>query len=552
MPTYQKISADEAIAKRKDHMRETDRGSAVLKAMKAPASWDKTKRSARFVMTTQNVDRYGDVVVTEGVDTTEFEKNPVGLLFHNSRAWPVAQWSNLEKILTGRPKRLEGDFNLLPAGGPVPEVDQTEYMLANGAIRACSIGFVPNFDQVEAIRDDEGRWLGYRFNESELVECSICAVPANPQALVKMSDGDAKLARELVEDVLDNWAKSPAGILMPRSEFEAAYRTVTPETLTHVVKTPTPVEEQHNAADDLRDVPMDAVNRIAEREVVFVTEFVKDGAKFGGSIIAASKDAADKIARNRGLGETVIGWLVQMVKDAAPVTRRFDEEDETVEDKVETKTVATETPAAEIVEKAVDATVEAATAQELAAWSTATETGIKVDAKEWPAEAQFKQPMAKGLSRTGSKIAIKADNGEAEYQIIDVNADGIISAKLVSGRISASGGVVKETEPPTIVQAESILPRDKAPAAEEHQIGDVTIQLRVDTSQVDQEVSRLSGLFSGLGKQFSSLFVRGPKDVEERFIEPHFEEPAAPAPEAIAAAKARSAELRGRVAQHLK
>jgi phage head maturation protease len=226
MPMYKKISADEAQSRRQDQLRSTPKGDALVKAMKAPPSWNEDARSARFTMTTQQVDRYGDIVMTGGGDTTEFERNPVVLLFHSSRSWPVGNWANLEKKLLGRPPRLEGDAILLPPGGPVKEVDEAAWMLANGGIRACSIGFVPDWDEVEMILDDEGKptW-GYRFNKWELVECSICSVPANPGALAKMAEGDHRLAKELLEDVLDNWARTPEGLLMPRSEFEAAYRT---------------------------------------------------------------------------------------------------------------------------------------------------------------------------------------------------------------------------------------------------------------------------------------------------------------------------------------
>lgn len=255
---FKRVSGDEVQANRKDHLKETGRGVAVLKAAKAPASWDAGARSARFVMTTQQTDRYRDVVMTDGLDTTEFEKNPVGLLFHNSRDWPVAKWGNLEKTLKGRPPRMEGDFIMLPADAPArlgETIAETEWMLANGGIRACSIGFVPDWDNVEMILDDEGQWTyGYRFNKSELVECSICAVPANPGALVKSAGGDMKLAKELLEDILDNWVRSPAGLLMSRKDFEAQYRMTVEEIAAAPAKTSElPADEPAAAAEKLID-----------------------------------------------------------------------------------------------------------------------------------------------------------------------------------------------------------------------------------------------------------------------------------------------------------
>lgn len=218
------LSLDEIVSRRKDLA--SDKASLIA-IEKAPASWNAETRTARFVMSSQNVDRMGDIVVTDGLNIDEFMKNPVGLLFHDSRTWPIGKWENLEKHLSGRPKRLEGDLVLLPGGGPVKAIDEAEWMLANGGIRACSIGFVPNWDTAELIKTESGEWTGgIKWNQSELVECSVCAVPANPDALMRAADGNMRLAKALIEDVLDNWAKSPEGALLSRSDFEATYKVV--------------------------------------------------------------------------------------------------------------------------------------------------------------------------------------------------------------------------------------------------------------------------------------------------------------------------------------
>jgi hypothetical protein len=82
-----RISADEAFALRKDHLR----GGELLKVSSAPASWNSGARSARFIMTTQGRDRIGDVVVTAGLDISEFEKNPQALSGVSSRIRRVAR-----------------------------------------------------------------------------------------------------------------------------------------------------------------------------------------------------------------------------------------------------------------------------------------------------------------------------------------------------------------------------------------------------------------------------------------------------------------------------
>jgi hypothetical protein len=195
-----RISADEARALRKDHLR----GDALLKvAATAPASWSPAARSARFVMTKEIYDRYGDIVIVSGLDTSEFEMNPQAFLNHNSSSWPIGKWANLAKVRS-TPPRLEGDLVLGPAGGPIPEIDQAAWSIANGLMRACSIGFLPNWDQVEKVLGADGSWSGgLRFNSAELIEASLVGLPANTGAMAKSalrrSPSDAANFRMRVE-----------------------------------------------------------------------------------------------------------------------------------------------------------------------------------------------------------------------------------------------------------------------------------------------------------------------------------------------------------------
>jgi hypothetical protein len=183
MTVSRRISADEAMSLRRDQVRD---GRLLKVASTAPASWDAGKRSARFTMTSEAVDRYGDVVMTDGIDTTQFAKNPQAFFSHNSANWPIGKWTNLQKYLFANPKRMEGDLVLGPAGGPVPEVDQAAWSLQHGLLRSASIGFLPDWSQTEKALDAKGNWDGgLIFHATELLECSLVGIPANPQALAK-------------------------------------------------------------------------------------------------------------------------------------------------------------------------------------------------------------------------------------------------------------------------------------------------------------------------------------------------------------------------------
>lgn len=306
MPRYKKISADEARAKRNDHVRSGAGGEVLVKGIKAPPSWNKEQRSARFIMTSESVDRYGDIVVQAGLDLTRFLENPQGLLFHNSRSWPAGSWSDVTKVLSGRPKRTEGTFNFLPDGTD-EDADRAARHVSAGSIRTVSIGFAPNWDDIELILDDEEEWVtGLKFNQSELLECSLVPIPAQPDALVKDAGGDFRLARDLIEEVLDTYAKTPEGLLIPMGEYEKAYKTVV-EKIADDASTPAPTvtevksdePDESTKDDEPEGEPMEATEEekaaeIAEFKAFLAKHLTDDSDDLRVFYKLAGKDAIEK------------------------------------------------------------------------------------------------------------------------------------------------------------------------------------------------------------------------------------------------------------------
>lgn len=274
-----KISVDEIIARRKDLGSDV---APVVKAARAPSSWNKDARSARFVMNAQAPDRMGDVIVTDGIDLSQFEKNPVALLFHSSRSWPIGTWGDVEKLTKGRPPRLEGTMTLLPPDGPVKEVDEAAWMIENGGVRGCSIGFIPNWDEVEMILDDEGKWQGgLEFKACEMVEASLVPIPASPQSLIRSAGGEMRVAKEFIEEVLDTYTKTPEGLLLPREEYERAYK-VTVEKISEDTIAPAPLAAGTVVTQDLAhtsdaDVATDADDAELVAFKVFLSANLQDG-----------------------------------------------------------------------------------------------------------------------------------------------------------------------------------------------------------------------------------------------------------------------------------
>lgn len=236
-------SLDEMISRRK--LSAGDDGqfykAVVIEDAEGEArGYDPEARAQRFVMSSESIDLYGDIVRQDGLDITNFLKNPVGLAYHNHRA-PIGKWSDL-KTIRGKPKRTEGLLTLF-AEGISDDADAIGRLLGADAIRACSIGFKPV--DAEWILDEQGRnTYGIDFTASILLECSVCSIPANPDALGKAAGGDMRLAAELFERVLDTYCERTTGGLFVRKEFEDAYMAMkAPKTL-HIAKAATEGREQ--------------------------------------------------------------------------------------------------------------------------------------------------------------------------------------------------------------------------------------------------------------------------------------------------------------------
>lgn len=122
-----------------------------------------------FVMSTADVDRY-DEIVKQDWDLRQFKKNPIALWGHNQSA-PIGTWENV---------RVEGDRLIgrlkLAAHGTSRFIDTLWSLVEQRVLRAVSVGFYPR----EVDQDEQGRLI---LSKNELWECSLCSVPANPNAV---------------------------------------------------------------------------------------------------------------------------------------------------------------------------------------------------------------------------------------------------------------------------------------------------------------------------------------------------------------------------------
>lgn len=202
-----KISLDEIMEKRGAV------DGVMYRAVKMPKSFDKETRSATFVMTDETTDSYGDIVRAKGADLTRFMSNPIALLNHNA-SMPVGTWDDVKRIV----RRIEGTVTLAEEG-TAPHIDMTNKLMAQGILRAASIGFLAK--DYEAMTDDDGRFSGIDFKAWEMTECSVVSVPANPSALAKSIKQGNPMALEFIEQVLDTYTKTTTGMIVAKADLEA-------------------------------------------------------------------------------------------------------------------------------------------------------------------------------------------------------------------------------------------------------------------------------------------------------------------------------------------
>ena len=132
----------------------------------------------KFIITTNNVDRYSDVVEPSGGDFANFKKNPVFLFNHisGSDLMPIGKSLSLETTETGviSESRIH----------TITELSRNALeMVRQGYLQAISIGFMPT--EWESIPTDKQTWCEPRkYTKWELLEKSLVNVPANPYCLI--------------------------------------------------------------------------------------------------------------------------------------------------------------------------------------------------------------------------------------------------------------------------------------------------------------------------------------------------------------------------------
>ena len=146
-----------------------------------------TNTPITFVLSDESVNSYGFVVLTEGIDTSAFERNPVMLYMHNRDGNVIGRWENIRKD----GKRLLGDAVFDDSTELAATVKK---QVEKGFLRSVSIG-------IEQIATEELNGV-QTVTKCRLIEASIVDIPSNENAvkLFRRTGGYVYNLKELETD----------------------------------------------------------------------------------------------------------------------------------------------------------------------------------------------------------------------------------------------------------------------------------------------------------------------------------------------------------------
>jgi len=152
------------------------------------SKFDSTDDPTRFTatITTNAIDRDGEVVIPAGMNSKEYERNPV-LLYAHDASKPIGKMLGMRRNDDG----IEADFALAPRPETHEGVwlpDTVAALMRFGALRGVSIGFAPQPGgmRVASKADTERYGTGVKrvFSKWTLFEVSVVSIPANQEALI--------------------------------------------------------------------------------------------------------------------------------------------------------------------------------------------------------------------------------------------------------------------------------------------------------------------------------------------------------------------------------
>jgi HK97 family phage prohead protease len=129
-------------------------------------------------VSTEAVDRVGDVIKAKGWQLDNYKKTGAPVLFsHDYSQPPIGKAIEIEV-------QRKGLWAITRFHEKTQQSRDLAMLAREGDMKSWSVGFNP-IDKPEMRKDTDGNFAGYIFKTQELLEYSLVAVPANPEAISK-------------------------------------------------------------------------------------------------------------------------------------------------------------------------------------------------------------------------------------------------------------------------------------------------------------------------------------------------------------------------------
>ena len=227
-------------------------------------------------ITTQDIDRMGDIVLSKGIDTSEFQKIPSVFVNHNYSALPVGACTEMVHKDNSVEAKIKFALN-------VPESKDVFDRIKAGILRGVSIGFNAGSVALKGCKefDEHCKSLNLSLEHSKSVrriiskwtmyEFSICGMPANPNCMIK-SIKELEDPKDPKEDIKEDTNEKPNEEATKPEDKEA-------------IKEDKPLPENPEAPKDEPEEPKEEPKEVINKDIL------EDGRAKESSFTAEQADA---------------------------------------------------------------------------------------------------------------------------------------------------------------------------------------------------------------------------------------------------------------------
>ena len=172
---------------------------------------EKEKTIIHYI-STSTPDRYNDIVNPEGIDDSDFRKNPVVFFGHRSNGFPIGK--NIWLKPDGKGVIAKTKFDSSDAAGEVFRLNK------EGFLNSWSIGFIPKGNP-KISRDENTGDVYNLIDEWTLLEYSSVALPANPDCVnLMMKELKCPEVRKILETENETLINSGKLVLLGQEIIE--------------------------------------------------------------------------------------------------------------------------------------------------------------------------------------------------------------------------------------------------------------------------------------------------------------------------------------------